>query len=210
VSVRVALVASSAAERSALAAVVKGAVGLRLVSCAETVPSPVERARADVFLIALAGERLDRALRRLARDPSPPTLVVIDDVQGHPLGKDWRRTGVRAVLPRDASPTEIVAAVQAAAAGLLVIHPDALGTERPNAAGAGATTSPLGGETLTPREIEVLRLLADGLGNKTIATRLGMSEHTAKFHVASILGKLGASSRTETVTLGIRRGLIII
>src|SRR5438128_1516404 len=65
-------------------------------------------------------------------------------------------------------------------------------------------------EALTPREIEVLRLLAAGLGNKEIASRLAISEHTVKFHVSSIMGKLGAASRTEAVTLGIRHGLIMI
>jgi NarL family two-component system response regulator YdfI len=63
-------------------------------------------------------------------------------------------------------------------------------------------------ELLTPREGEVLRLLADGLGNKEIAIRLNVSEHTIKFHIGSILGKLGASSRTEAVTRGLRSGLI--
>ncbi|HKC74673.1 MAG TPA: response regulator transcription factor, partial [Chloroflexota bacterium] len=63
---------------------------------------------------------------------------------------------------------------------------------------------------LTPREIEVLGMLAEGLGNKTIARRLGISEHTVKFHVGSIFAKLDASSRTEAVTLGARRGLIML
>jgi DNA-binding CsgD family transcriptional regulator len=65
-------------------------------------------------------------------------------------------------------------------------------------------------EALTPREIEVLRLMGDGLVNKEIAGRLGISEHTAKFHVASILGKLQASSRTDAVAQGMRHGLIPI
>ena len=63
-------------------------------------------------------------------------------------------------------------------------------------------------ESLTPREAEVLRLLADGLGNKDIALKLSISEHTIKFHIRSILGKLGAASRTEAVTRGLRSGLI--
>src|SRR5262249_12146248 len=63
-------------------------------------------------------------------------------------------------------------------------------------------------EILTPRESEVLRLLADGLSNREIATQLNISEHTIKFHIGSILGKLGASSRTEAVTRGLRSGLI--
>ena len=65
-------------------------------------------------------------------------------------------------------------------------------------------------QALSPREIEVLSMLAEGLGNKTIAWRLGISEHTIKFHLSSIFSKLNASSRTEAVTLGIRHGLIMI
>ena len=63
---------------------------------------------------------------------------------------------------------------------------------------------------LTPREVEVLRMLADGTSNKEIAFQLGISEHTVKFHVASILSKLNAGSRTEAVTLGVRMGLIYL
>ena len=69
---------------------------------------------------------------------------------------------------------------------------------------------PIPAQPLTAREIEVLGMLAEGLGNKTIAVRLGISTHTAKFHVASILAKLGAGSRTEAVTVGMRRGLVVI
>lgn len=65
-------------------------------------------------------------------------------------------------------------------------------------------------DEITSREIDVLRMLAHGLVNKDIAARLGISEHTVKFHISSILDKLGASTRTEAVTLGIRRGLIPI
>ena len=63
---------------------------------------------------------------------------------------------------------------------------------------------------LTPREIEVLRLLAEGASNKMIAHQLGISDHTAKFHVGSILSKMNAGTRTEAVTLGMRRGLVYL
>ena len=63
---------------------------------------------------------------------------------------------------------------------------------------------------LTPREIEVLRLLADGASNKIIAHQLGISDHTAKFHVGSILSKMKAGTRTEAVTLGVRMGLVYL
>ena len=65
-------------------------------------------------------------------------------------------------------------------------------------------------EALTPREIQVLELLAEGLPNKSIAARLGISDQTVKFHVASIAGKLGAANRTDAVRLAVRRGLITL
>ncbi len=120
------------------------------------------------------------------------------------------RAGVKATLPSGLEASEIVAAIEAAAAGLVVLD----GTDIEMLLRAPVTVSRDGAEALvealTPREMEVLRLLAAGLGNKEIAARLEISEHTAKFHVASIMGKLGAGSRTEAVTLGIRHGLIMI
>ena len=65
-------------------------------------------------------------------------------------------------------------------------------------------------EALTPREVEVLELLAEGLPNKAIAARLGISDQTVKFHVAAIAGKLGASNRTDAVRRAVRRGLITL
>ena len=65
-------------------------------------------------------------------------------------------------------------------------------------------------EDLTPRELEVVQLLAEGLPNKAIAKRLGVSDHTIKFHVNAILGKLGAQSRTEAVVRATRLGLIVL
>lgn len=105
-------------------------------------------------------------------------------------------TGAHASLSSAASEAQIVAAVDAVAAGLAVNDP-----EQARQVGAG---------TLTARESEVLRMLASGDSNKIIAFQLGISEHTAKFHVASILAKLGAGSRAEAVALGIRRGLIYL
>jgi DNA-binding NarL/FixJ family response regulator len=67
-----------------------------------------------------------------------------------------------------------------------------------------------GTEPLTPREIEVLRMLAEGDANKAIAWKLGISEHTVKFHVSSIMSKLGAASRTEAAATGIRQGLVLL
>jgi NarL family two-component system response regulator YdfI len=121
---------------------------------------------------------------------------------------DMFRRGVKAVLPANATGPQIAAATEAAAAGLVVIHPSEVETLlQAQTASESPEVLP---EPLTPRETEVLRLLAEGLGNKDIASRLAVSEHTVKFHVASIMGKLGAASRTEAVMLGIRHGLVLI
>jgi DNA-binding NarL/FixJ family response regulator len=102
------------------------------------------------------------------------------------------------MLRAEASPEQIVHAIHSVASGLMVFDSMLM-------AHAGEDQVP---ESLTPRESEVLQLLADGLGNREIASRLGISEHTIKFHIRSILGKLGAASRTEAVSRGLRSGLI--
>jgi DNA-binding NarL/FixJ family response regulator len=110
------------------------------------------------------------------------------------------------VLPADASAAEILAAIQAAATGMAVIDPrdlEALIVSPVQPAAEAATA-------LTAREREVLGMLAEGAANKTIAWKLGISEHTVKFHVAQILAKLNAGTRTEAVTVGIRQGLILL
>lgn len=116
--------------------------------------------------------------------------------------------GAGAILPRVVLPEELIAALQAVAAGFVVISPDLASV---TLSGPLAPADPLPPtETLTPREREVLERMAEGLSNKEIAARLSISEHTAKFHIASIMSKLGAESRTEAVTLAIRRGLLLL
>jgi DNA-binding NarL/FixJ family response regulator len=135
---------------------------------------------------------------------APMVLLV-----SHPSGP-WTiealRSGARAVLPRDVSAPEMIAAIEAAAAGLTVLHPTDLQALLP----AQRAISADSGEALTPREMEVFAMLAEGAGNKTIAWKLGISEHTVKFHVGSIMSKLNATSRTEAVAIGIRKGLIML
>jgi DNA-binding NarL/FixJ family response regulator len=140
-----------------------------------------------------------------------PVMLLAD----HPalwLGQTFP-PGVRAVLPRNVTPAELVGAIEAVAAGLYVFHPsdlDSVPLLRPRETEITPELAEPFVERLTAREIEVLQLLSEGLGNKEIASRLNISEHTAKFHVASIMGKLGATTRTEAVTLGIRHGLVMI
>jgi two-component system, NarL family, nitrate/nitrite response regulator NarL len=109
-----------------------------------------------------------------------------------------------AYLPSDVDAAALTAAVRAAATGLIVLDPTVAGATGVH---THARTSE-SAETLTAREREVLMLVAEGLPNKAIARELGISEHTAKFHVGSLLGKLGAASRTEAVTLATRRGIL--
>lgn len=110
-------------------------------------------------------------------------------------------------LAINSSPAEIAAAVIAAAAGLTVLTAAQV---RHSLHGGDSMLDEVLIERLTHRESQVLRMMADGLGNKEIASELKISEHTAKFHVAQVLGKLGAGSRAEAVAIGIRRGLIPI
>jgi DNA-binding NarL/FixJ family response regulator len=139
-----------------------------------------------VFLIGLAREDLDELYRRVAVDPAL-------EIVGTALRRDIDQGRLRVPSRAEAVMLSPPAAARAAAT-------------------ADETTSaehdPI--EALTPRELDVLALLSDGHGNRAIAARLGISEHTVKFHLASIFGKLGASTRTEAVRRGLELGLIEI
>jgi two-component system, NarL family, response regulator YdfI len=144
--------------------------------------------------------------------------------------------GAGAILPRSAEREEIVAAIKAVSSGLAIL-PRELMARLLNGDGSAATTLPVGNESLadglpddnelpdgnglpdgneaagarlTPRELEVLAAMADGASNKAIARRLDISFHTAKFHVAAILAKLDADSRTEAVTRAAQLGLVML
>ena len=169
----------------------------------------------DAILVDSTGEPFESVLDSVLDSGLASDFIVVLMVEPASLAASAAAlgAGVRAVLPNDISPDQLVAALEAVRSGLLVLHP----TQVPARASAnGFASSPTRppeleelAEALTPRESEVLQMLASGLGNKEIAAKLAISEHTVKFHVASILGKLGASSRTEAVSLGIRRGLVL-
>lgn len=171
---------------------------------------------ADVILVDATGELLESFLRSLvdsglAHDFSVAVLVEPASLAASSVAL---RQGVRAVLPNDVPSEQLVPALQAAASGLLVLHPAQVAAPITS---NGFASTPLRSrelnelaEPLTPRESEVLQMLASGLGNKEIAAKLAISEHTVKFHVASILGKLGAATRTEAVSIGIRRGMVLL
>jgi DNA-binding NarL/FixJ family response regulator len=123
---------------------------------------------------------------------------------------DHSGRNVRAVLPISASAAEISAAIQAAAHDMTVLTPDQVLRFMPRHARPFEAGTEMEMEQLTVRELQVLRMIADGNGNRDIALALSISEHTVKFHVAQILAKTNATSRTEAVAVGIRRGLIAI
>jgi two-component system, NarL family, nitrate/nitrite response regulator NarL len=141
-------------------------------------------------------------LEDLPERAAPVVALVADEADG---AEAWR-AGARGVLSRGASREAIVAAVIAVASGLAVFEPSIV----PMSQSGTDDSLSLDGIALTPRELEVTRLLAEGLPNKLIADRLGISDHTVKFHVNAILSKLGAHSRTEAVTRAARGGLITL
>jgi two-component system, NarL family, response regulator YdfI len=164
-------------------------------------------------------------LRSLISEKTPDVLLVdLESVQDLDIARDWLQeltdlapvvllapapdppvfnrlvqAACGGMLRADASAEQIVRAIEAAWTGLIAFDSSLVSESE-------ALDEP--SEELTSRETEVLRLLAEGFGNREIANRLEISEHTIKFHIRSILGKLGAATRTEAVTRGFRAGLI--
>ncbi|MFN7975213.1 MAG: response regulator transcription factor [Acidobacteriota bacterium] len=129
------------------------------------------------------------------RGETPIVVLAADGVRA--------RAGIAGAIRRDADERTLASAVHAVAAGLLVFASDL-------APSRGQAEEPEAIEPLTRRERDVLELLPLGLTNHAIAGRLGLSPHTAKFHVAAILGKLGVETRAEAVAAAIRLGLIAV
>jgi len=217
------IVAASPVVRAGLETLVVADERFTVTGSAEDVSALAEISPPDVVLIELsdasaAGPSELRALQEGEGESGAPALVVLAaELEGEWIA-DALNSGGRAVLPRNSAGGEILAAIEAAAVGLVVVHRNALDAlhEATTSAAVPATPSSPGEESafgtehLTPREAEVLGMLAEGLGNKEIAWRLKISEHTVKFHVSSIFAKLGTASRTEAVTQGVRRGLIML
>ena len=213
---RVLVAASSAVTRAGLEAILAREPAFTVVGGGgvATIGEDVSEYDPDVVLVELAGSDDDMLtlLHALAIDTddgthAAPALVLLTDDRDPVHAVEALRAGVRSLLARDAGAAEIVAAVAAVAAGLVAIAHEWADVLRST---LGVERAARDGEALTPREAEVLRLIAEGLGNKQIAARLAISEHTVKFHVASVFAKIRASTRAEAVMIGARRGLIVL
>ena len=157
----------------------------------------------DVIVIA-AGEALvarggNRSGLREIFSETPAVLLA--EEPGAAMVRNAARMHIYSVLPMEVTTQALVAAIAATVAGFAVTLP------REPSPTADATP---GGEHLTAREVEILRLMARGHRNKQVAAQLNISEHTVKFHISSVMAKLGARTRTEAVTIGVTRGLVAI
>ena len=217
------IVASSPIARAGLEAVLTNDERLIItesaaeISAAPSVFSPAQAA--EVLLINVEREKDFNDLLRFLSDDSEsnetdfPFAVALFSAEFQTAANlsDALQNNLRGALPHDASAGEIVQAVKAVAQNLTVLSPEF--TEMFLSADESKVSSSIGDdsiEKLTAREMQVLELLAEGESNKRIANVLNISEHTVKFHVASVFGKLGATTRTEVVTTALRRGLILL
>jgi NarL family two-component system response regulator LiaR len=152
--------------------------------------------------------RLDGvAAIRGIRERSPSTRVIVltsflDDDKLLPAV----RAGAAAYLLKDVQPQELVGAIRTVQAGESELHPAAAARVLAELADGGSRGDPRA--ALTPRELEVLELIARGLPNKLIARELGVAEKTVKTHVSNLLGKLGVTDRTQAALYAVREGLV--
>jgi DNA-binding NarL/FixJ family response regulator len=176
---------------------------LLTVALPSTLLYRVQSDHPDVIVIAegeafLAGASQRSTLQEVFSDIPAVLLAAQANTS---MVRSAARMKIYSVLPMDATTHQLVVAIAATVAGFAVTLP------RPPAGPPEATRI---AEDLTAREVEVLRLMARGYRNKQLATVLNISEHTAKFHVSSVLAKLGARTRTEAVTIGMTRGLVAV
>lgn len=210
---RVLIAAPSAARRAELERIVQEDSSLLAAGSLTNLSAMAHRltdSRPDVALVDLAEPDPQFPSVSVALQRAGAAVVVLLDDPARNWTRQILRAGVLGILPRNSAAAEIHSAIHAARGGLLLLEPEvirdflATGSQHP------ADTDFDLVEELTGREVEVLRMLAEGFANKEMASRLGISDHTVKFHISSILAKLGASSRTEAVTVGVRKGLILL
>lgn len=203
--IRISLAVPGLALRAGLRSLLESDPALQIINAS----AQPDTAQADVLVVtdAIAPEEIRRILVESEADVA---LLVLGENAS--AAQAYNRLPVLAwgAIPMDATIEEMTAAIHALHSGLVVVYPDWI--ERlmvQRVFGPSMDTEPLV-EPLTERETEVLQYLAQGLSNKQIAVKLHISEHTVKFHVSSIYGKLGATNRAEAVRLGVQWGLVVL
>jgi two-component system, NarL family, nitrate/nitrite response regulator NarL len=204
-NLKILIVAENPLARMGLAALLAGQAGINIVGQTAggiNLPDEIDLYRPDALIWDWGWENHPDRLADV-RDSTMPVLALLNNAA---QTADAWASGARGLLLHDTDADSLVAALQALDQGLAVIDPALTLTLFP----VSNTTLATPAEALTPREMEVLQLLAEGLPNKTIASRLSVTDHTVKFHVNAIMGKLGVQSRTEAVVRATRLGLIIL
>ena len=207
-AIRIAVAATSAVRRAGLESIIGSHAEFQLAGSFGTVASLAPFARSSELDVIVIDSNSTHDL--LQEPTSEAAIVLLTEVSDARSISRLLRSGVRAILSRESEPEDVLSAIFAVHDGLVLLSMPAA-----ESLAAVFGDQPLQvedelSEEITSRETDVLRMLAEGLVNKDIAARLTISEHTVKFHISSILDKLGASTRTEAVTQGIRRGLIPI
>ena len=209
--IRVLVVSANAFARAGLASLLTGLPNVIVAGTAAMAEAGFLAGEVlpDVALVDAADgelEDLDAIARFSAAQPGVPIVALAADQDGLAQALAF---GASALLPSGSSPETIAAALVGAIQGLVVIPRGDLRSLLPvEEAVDPAASAPK--ESLTPRELEVLQLMARGLTNRQIARRLQISEHTVKFHAAAILGKINARSRAEAVARAIGLGWILV
>jgi two-component system, NarL family, response regulator LiaR len=206
-AIRVLLVDDHPVVRQGLRALLSTQDGIDVVGEADdgdAALTAAERLSPDVVLMDVVMPKVDgvEALRRIAEVRPQTRVVMLTSYADERLAMEAVDAGASGFLLKDASPRDVVSAIRAAHRGEAVLHPSVAAKlmaerRRPPAAHAD----------LTPRELEVLRLIAGGLQNKAIAAELHLSEKTVKTHVSAVLRKLGVTDRTQAAMYAVREGL---
>ncbi|HEV7994335.1 MAG TPA: response regulator transcription factor [Gemmatimonadaceae bacterium] len=228
--IRVAIIADSAILRAGLASVIGAEPDVRIVESSGIrdvarladgggSPARTDAVESAVDVVILVPSTRQPGAELVASDESdldtsargPATMMLLDRVDAA-IAQDAYAAGASAVLAIDAAADELRAALRAVAAGLVVlpagVSAELLGGTHRVVSDADPTGAP--SASLTSREREVLALLAQGLANKVIAARLGITEHTVKTHVAAVYQKLDARNRAEVLVAAARRGLVML
>lgn len=205
--VRILIVGESPLARAGLAALLAihpelTVVGQLAADAEFTTTAPAFRADAIVWDMGWDAQRALELLVDVKDSVAPVLALVADETRAG----DTLSAGARGLLLQNTDSETLAIGLTAVARGLMVLPPDLASAALPGIVHSIAAPT----ETLTAREQEVLSLVAEGLPNKIIAARLGISEHTVKFHVNAVMTKLGAQSRTEAVVMATRLGLIVL